>query len=93
VLVEPCPECGAKVWFAELWMGEKTYQNAQADAHSELECPVLVDSTAFRASTLSGTGLEPTPAGVSTKSVRKPASVRQAKWRARRKEAATLRAA
>ncbi len=25
VLVDPCPECGAKVWFAELWIGDRKF--------------------------------------------------------------------
>jgi hypothetical protein len=51
VLVEPCPECGAKVWFEELWTGEKPYGESATEAHTRLEPIVLVDSTAFDAST------------------------------------------
>jgi hypothetical protein len=49
VLVEPCPACGAKVWFADLWAGEKAFRRTEDDAHSELEPITLPVSTAFGA--------------------------------------------
>jgi hypothetical protein len=77
VLVEPCPECGARVRFAECWAGEKPYQESATGAHSELEPVVLVDSAAFRASTGPGKGAE-------AKRLPKAASARQARWRAKK---------
>jgi len=77
VLVEPCPECGARVRFAELWIGAQPLQNSQADAHSGPEPIAVMDSTAFGASTSSGKGSE-------TKRLPKGPSARQARWRAKK---------
>ena len=32
ILVEPWPECGAKVWYAELWAGERAYGELEPKA-------------------------------------------------------------
>jgi len=84
VLVEPCPECGARVWFAELWMGEKPFRALATDAQTGLEPVVLVDSATFDASTGLRQGVSPAAGKASTETMRKAASERQARWRAKK---------